>query len=31
MPGSRVAQILMALVALIVILSLILTAVEFPI
>jgi hypothetical protein len=31
MPGSRVAQVLMALVALIVILSLILTAVEFPI
>ncbi len=31
MPGSRVAQILMALVALIVILSLILSAVEFPI
>ena len=31
MPGSRVAQILMALVALIVILSLILSAVEIPI
>ena len=30
MPGSRDAQILMALVALIVILSLILSAVQFP-
>ena len=31
MPGSRVAQILMALVAILIILSLVISAVQFPV
>ena len=31
MPGSRVAQILMALIAILIILSLVISAVQFPV